>query len=137
MVYRISEGNVLGWQDKPEILQMYSYKRVNNAWSIMCWGGCLYGIHQSVPGEIVHVVQLGVMPRVLDCLLCTKALTGDQQKAKAKLESKLPVTEKATDTVIDYVEDPDKEKKATKEIQTWGIWGSIWKRGELHIKALG
>jgi hypothetical protein len=119
----ISEGDVLGWQDKPEILKMYSYKRVNNAWSIMCWGGCLYGIHQSTPGEIVHVVQLGVMPRVLDCLLCTKALTGKDQKAKKKAESKLPVQEEGPETVIDYVADPEKEQKVIKEKIKSGVFG--------------
>ena len=51
----------------------------------MYFGGCEYGIHGSEPGEIVHALQLGIMPMALDGLFCTNALNVAQQNANSKI----------------------------------------------------
>jgi hypothetical protein len=61
---------------------------VDNAWRHLEFGGCPYGIHGCVPGEIVHALQLGVMTMTVDGLFFTKALKAETRNINRK-EKKL------------------------------------------------
>ena len=89
----------------------------------MCFGGCQYGIHGSVPGEIVHALQLGIMPRVIDGLFCTKALTADQQKAESKAKSKHSAIVEAPESLIEIAAEPPQKTATTKDIIKRGAFG--------------
>jgi hypothetical protein len=70
-----TRDQIMKMQDDPEQLQDFSYKKVDNAWRHLEFGGCPYGIHGSVPGEIVHALQHGIMPMTTDGLFFTKSQT--------------------------------------------------------------
>ena len=136
----VTQSDVIGWQANPVLLQQHSYKKVDIAWNYMCFGGCKYGIHGCIPGEIVHALQLGIMPRVVDGLFCTKADTVDQQKAKAKAKSKLPVTEESRASLKNVVEEISKKNKQddTKErIKNGAFGGQAGREVNYIAKRLG
>jgi hypothetical protein len=53
-----TKAKVLGMQENPVKLKKLSYKKVNSAWTKLGFGDCSYGIHGSVPGEIVHASNM-------------------------------------------------------------------------------
>ena len=68
---------IMNMQNDAEQLKDLSYKKVDNAWRHLDFGGCQYGIHGCVPGEIVHALQHGIMPMTTDSLFFTKALPSE------------------------------------------------------------
>jgi hypothetical protein len=83
-----TSAHIMNIQDDPISLKALSYKKVDNAWRHLGFGGCPYGIHGCVPGEIVHALQLGIMPMTIDGLFFTKALPANA-RIKNRREKKL------------------------------------------------
>ena len=76
----ITKDQVLDMQNDSAKLHELSYKKVDNAWNHLDFGGCPYGIHGNVPGEIVHALQLGIVTRATDGLFFTKAIVEKERK---------------------------------------------------------
>jgi hypothetical protein len=83
-----TKAKVLDMQDNPAKLKELSYKKVDNAWTNLDFGGCPYGIHGSVPGEIVHALQHGIMAMATDGLFFTKAITGDVRDKNRRVKKR-------------------------------------------------
>ena len=115
----VSRDDVIGWQNNPAALKENCYKKVNNAWNSMCFGGCPYGIHGCVPGEIVHALQLGLIPRVLEGLFITKALTLPEQKQIVDMH----VMNENNDLLNDVAVDPDEQTDSTADKIKKGAFG--------------
>jgi hypothetical protein len=124
---------VMNMQGDPERLRALSYKKVDNAWRHLDFGGCQYGIHGCVPGEIVHALQHGIMPMVTDGLFFTKALTApvrdkNRRKKAKELKAASAVEEPSIndkDVVLKDIPEEEIQKKEQnkKKLLKNGVFG--------------
>ena len=132
-------------QNDQQKLKDMSYKKVDNAWRHIDFGGCPYGIHGCVPGEIVHALQHGIMPMTTDGLFFTKALSLDVRKKNRKNKAKNlkaasagggpAITDNDKDCVLVDIPEEEVQKKEenSKELLKNGVFGGKLGREVCHI----
>ena len=100
----VTKKMVLGWQLQPANLKKYRYKKVDIAWNKIGFGADPHGAHGNCPGEIIHTLNHGMMPMVLDGLFCSKAISAELRKENEK-EKRAAVREATTHHSPDSTDD--------------------------------
>ena len=53
-------------QNDIQILKLYSFHNVTNAFGNVCFGANMFGIHHATPSEVLHTILKGWYPYALE-----------------------------------------------------------------------